>query len=146
MKFSLVARISVQLLESLAVLRELKFYTLDQKLWLTVFYSNFKMWYLAKAFGIDAIDMVCIDFRNMEALETEAQEGRMFGFSGKQVIHPGQIETVRRIFSPTQEALERAKCLILAYDEHCKLGKGAFEFQGIVVDLPGKSLFSTVEI
>ena len=44
--------------------------------------------------------MVYINFRDLDGLEVNAQNGADFGFTGKQVIHPGNIETVQRVFSP----------------------------------------------
>lgn len=38
---------------------------------------------LAKAFGLAAIDMVCLDFRNEAILQQECRQGRELGFSGK---------------------------------------------------------------
>lgn len=38
---------------------------------------------LARAFEVEAIDMVCLDFKNLEILEAESRHGRELGFSGK---------------------------------------------------------------
>src|ERR1041385_3434189 len=40
---------------------------------------------------LQAIDMVFIDFRNVEGLRLEAAQGARLGFSGKQIIHPNQV-------------------------------------------------------
>jgi citrate lyase subunit beta-like protein len=45
----------------------------------------------AKAFDMQAIDIVNIRFKDTGALEDEAREGYMMGFTGKQVIHPNQV-------------------------------------------------------
>lgn len=37
----------------------------------------------AKAYGLQAIDMVCINYLDMEELEKESREGREIGFDGK---------------------------------------------------------------
>jgi citrate lyase subunit beta-like protein len=83
-----------------------------------------------------AIDMVCVEFRNHQVLEAESAEGRTFGFTGKQIIHPSQIDPVNQTFSPSLKQVERAKQLLETYEKHSKIGKGAFEFEGIVIDLP----------
>lgn len=92
---------------------------------------------LASAYELDAIDMVCIDFRDNTILEIEGKNGQLLGFTGKQVIHPNQIETVNKLFTPTKEAIHKAKSLVAAFEKHCAGGKGVFEFDGIAIDLPG---------
>ncbi|XP_058885035.1 citramalyl-CoA lyase, mitochondrial-like [Acipenser ruthenus] len=57
------------------------------------------------------------------------------GFTGKQVIHPNQIRIVQEYF-PSPEKVKWAQDLISAFDEHQKLGKGAFSFHGRMIDMP----------
>ena len=40
---------------------------------------------------LQAIDIVSIDFKDIEALRLEAEHGARLGFSGKQIIHPAQV-------------------------------------------------------
>ena len=54
----------------------------------------------ACAYGLQSIDMVYINFKDLEGLEVNSQQGADLGFTGKQVIHPNNIETVQRVFSP----------------------------------------------
>lgn len=92
---------------------------------------------IAKAYKVPAIDMVCIDFRNNDILQEEAEDGRRMGFTGKQVIHPDQIDLVNKLFSPSPEQILRAQRILALYDENLAKGRGAFDFEGTVVDLPG---------
>lgn len=82
--------------------------------------------------------MVCIDFRSLAALQTEAEDGRQMGFTGKQVIHPDQIAAVNSSFSPSTEQVLRARRLLEQYEMNVAEGRGAFDFEGMVVDLPGR--------
>lgn len=94
-----------------------------------------------------AIDMVCLDFRNSEVLKRESIDGFELGFTGKQVIHPGQIEIVNSTFSPSPEQLERAERISQLYGAATSKmggGVGAVEVDGIVVDLPGILIFILV--
>ena len=50
-----------------------------------------------------------IDYRDMEGLRRQSEEGAGWGFTGKQVIHPGQVKTVQRAFTPSQERREWAE-------------------------------------
>ena len=54
----------------------------------------------AAAFELQSIDMVYINFKNLEGLRVNAQQGADIGFTGKQVIHPNNIETVQNVFTP----------------------------------------------
>ena len=42
----------------------------------------------AKAFDCQAIDMVYIDFKDIDGLKLNSKQGADMGFTGKQVIHP----------------------------------------------------------
>lgn len=56
----------------------------------------------AGAYGLQAIDLVCVDYQNEQVLLEECQEGREFGFSGKQAIHPDQIDIIQKHFLPAE--------------------------------------------
>ena len=68
----------------------------------------------ARAAGIPAFDGVYNQLEADEGLVAECEEGRAWGFDGKSVIHPSQIETVNRIFSPSADELAAARRLIEA--------------------------------
>ena len=68
----------------------------------------------ARAAGVAAFDGVCNSLDDLEGLATQCEEGRIYGFDGKSVIHPSQIETVNRLFSPSEAELEAARRLIAA--------------------------------
>ena len=86
--------------------------------------------------GIQAIDIVTIDFKDHETLRCEALQGARMGFSGKQVIHPDQIDVVQEAFTPSAESITQAKQLIEAFDTHQKEGIGAFALDGRMIDKP----------
>ncbi|XP_076021763.1 citramalyl-CoA lyase, mitochondrial [Genypterus blacodes] len=99
-------------------------------------YARQKVVVTTKAFGLQAIDLVYIDYKDQEGLRQQAREGALMGFTGKQVIHPGQIQAVQEEFSPSQERVQWARELIAAFDQHQKEGKGAFTFRGSMIDMP----------
>jgi len=90
----------------------------------------------AKAYGLQAIDMVYINFKDPEGLKAQAEEGAQFGYTGKQIIHPGQIDVVNRAFSPSKEKLNWASAVVTAFEQHEKEGKGAVDFHGCMIDMP----------
>lgn len=99
-------------------------------------YARSQLVTVAKAYGLQAIDMVHIDFRNLEDLEKECQQGREMGFTGKQAIHPVQLDTIHATFAPSLKDLEFAKKCVQEYESTTFTGKGACVVDGIVVDAP----------
>jgi len=89
-----------------------------------------------KGYGLQAIDMVDINFKDLDGLQKQSIEGAKMGFTGKQVIHPAQIDIVNESFSPSKQQIEYAKELIEAYDQHQLTGKGAFTFNNSMIDMP----------
>ncbi|BGP18048.1 hypothetical protein JCM10213_008416 [Rhodosporidiobolus nylandii] len=98
----------------------------------------------ARAHGLGAVDLVCVEYKGEEAqrvLEEEAREGRAWGFSGKQVIHPSQVETVQRAFSPAPADIARALRILEEYEAGRQSGAGAYGLKGedgktVMIDAP----------
>lgn len=68
----------------------------------------------ARSSGAAVFDGVHNRLDSVDELRAECEEGRDFGFDGKSVIHPGQIEVVNRQFSPSAAEVESARSLIEA--------------------------------
>lgn len=90
----------------------------------------------AKAYGLQAIDMVHINFRDLDSLKKECEGGRQLGFTGKQAIHPSQVDIINENFCPSAKDLEFASKAVEAYETTTAAGKGACVVDGIVVDMP----------
>jgi citrate lyase beta subunit len=103
---------------------------------LEVFYARSAVVTYAAAYGLQAIDMVHVDFRDSVSLYEEALHGAQMAFAGKQIIHPDQIEPVQRAFTPTDEAIAQAQRLMQAFQKHQQEGVGAFALDGKMVDAP----------
>jgi citrate lyase beta subunit len=69
-------------------------------------------------------------------LRVESEFGAQLGYSGKQVIHPEQVEPVQRAFTPGEEAIAHARRIVEAYEASLKEGKGAFALDGRMIDMP----------
>jgi len=50
-------------------------------------------------------------------------EGARMGFTGKQIIHPGQVDIVQTAFYPSAKRIGWAMELIAAFDLHQQSGK-----------------------
>ncbi|KAK1236258.1 hypothetical protein PQX77_000492 [Marasmius sp. AFHP31] len=68
-------------------------------------YTRSQIAIAAKAFGLEAIDMVCIHYKDLDYLREECEDGRRLGFTGKQAIHPTQVDTILSTFVPTSEGM-----------------------------------------
>lgn len=101
-----------------------------------LFYARSAVVLHAAAFHLQAIDMVNADFTNTDQLYDEARQGMEMGFSGKQIIHPNQVEIVQQAFTPDQEEIEYALQIIARFDSNEENGQGAFALDGVMVDRP----------
>ncbi|KXS18045.1 beta subunit of citrate lyase [Gonapodya prolifera JEL478] len=90
----------------------------------------------ASAAGVQAIDLVCMDYKSEKVLEEECTEGREWGFTGKQAIHPLQVPLIHQHFSPTPAEIERAGRIVAGFAEHVAKGVGAFTLDGKMIDMP----------
>jgi citrate lyase subunit beta / citryl-CoA lyase len=90
----------------------------------------------AKAAGIQAIDTVFSDVADMEALKQSVLEAKSLGFEGKGCIHPRQIPVVHKAFAPTNEEIEKAKKIVIAFEEAEKKGLGVVSLGSKMIDPP----------
>lgn len=89
----------------------------------------------ARSQGIAILDGVCNEFRDLAAFEAEARQGLMFGFDGKSLIHPAQIEPCNTVFSPNEAELAWAQAVIAAFAMPENAGKGAIKVDGKMTEL-----------
>jgi citrate lyase subunit beta / citryl-CoA lyase len=69
----------------------------------------------ARAAGIAVLDGVHNDLDAAEDFNRACAMARDFGFDGKSVIHPSQIATANRVFSPTEEEIVYARRVLDAF-------------------------------
>jgi citrate lyase subunit beta / citryl-CoA lyase len=91
---------------------------------------------VASATGVEAIDTVHTDIADLDGLRRECEDGVAMGFSGKISIHPNQIAVINDVFTPPKEAVDEARELVAAFEEHARRGVYAFTFKGQMVDAP----------
>lgn len=85
--------------------------------------------------GVDAIDTVFTDFRDMEGLDAECRAAVRDGFSGKMAIHPDQVAIINAAFTPPPEDVERA-VRILALFAAAGPDAGVLSLDGKMIDKP----------
>jgi citrate lyase beta subunit len=90
----------------------------------------------AAAFGLQAIDIVTIDFKDIDSLRVESEYGARLGFTGKQVIHPAQVEPVQAAFTPDDTAIAHAQQIVETFEASQARGAGAYALDGKMIDMP----------
>lgn len=80
------------------------------------------------------LDGAFMNLANAEALQREASLARTYGFNGKIAIHPRQVLAINQVFSPTAAEVDRARRLIDAFRAAEAQGRGAVNFEGMMVD------------
>ena len=83
-----------------------------------------------------AIDGIWPDVADQRGLRRDALQARRLGFSGKSLIHPGQIETINDVFSPSAEEASHARRVIDAFEGARLKGLGAVALDGKLLDPP----------
>jgi len=89
----------------------------------------------ARAYGLVAIDGVYNDIKDEAGLVAECEQGRVLGFDGKTLIHPAQLESTNRIFSPDPDDVSHAEAIIAAFQDAENQGKGVIKVNGKMVEL-----------
>ena len=89
----------------------------------------------ARAAGIDVIDGVTLQFRDLEQCEHDARSAAQMGFDGKWAIHPAQLPVINRAFTPSREEIARAQEIIALYEKAgADSGLGAIVYKDEMVD------------
>ncbi|MED4352830.1 CoA ester lyase [Schinkia azotoformans] len=91
----------------------------------------------SKAAGIDSpVDAVYPDLSNEEGLNSEAVRARRAGFKAKLAIHPKQLGSIHRIFTPREDIIDEALEIIKAFEEAEKQGIASISVRNKLVDYP----------
>ncbi len=89
----------------------------------------------ARAAGLDAIDSVTVQFKDLSQVEADARHAAMLGFDGKWAIHPAQLPAIHAAFTPSADELARAQRIIDAYAKADNTeGLGAIAIDDEMVD------------
>ena len=88
----------------------------------------------ARECGIDILDGVYNDISNTQGFDDECAQARDFGFDGKTLIHPSQIEPCNAVFSPSPDEVALARKMIAAFDRPENSDKGVVQIDGRMVE------------
>jgi citrate lyase subunit beta / citryl-CoA lyase len=90
--------------------------------------------FAAAAANVPAIDTICSDFRNLAGLRVECEASRRDGFVAKMAIHPDQVPIINEIFTPSPDALAKARQIVAAFAANP--GAGVVAIAGEMFDRP----------
>jgi citrate lyase subunit beta/citryl-CoA lyase len=88
----------------------------------------------ARAYGLAILDGVHLDLQDEDGFAAACRQGAEFGFDGKALIHPKQIEPANRAFAPTEEDLAWVRRIIEAHEQAAREGKGVVVVDGRLVE------------
>ncbi|MEX0991571.1 MAG: CoA ester lyase [Actinomycetota bacterium] len=88
----------------------------------------------ARTFGLQAIDGPFVAIQDIDGLRERAIKSKGLGYEGKWALHPGQIEVLHEVFTPTQEEFNRAEAIIERYEQAKAEGLGAVMFMKDMLD------------
>jgi citrate lyase subunit beta/citryl-CoA lyase len=89
----------------------------------------------AHGHNVDVLDGVYNDLSDADGLARECEQGRDMGFDGKTLIHPSQIETCNRVFSPSEAEVAWARKIIAAFERPENKNKGVVQLDGRMVEI-----------
>lgn len=88
----------------------------------------------ARTYGLEIIDSVSNDFRNLDTFAAECEQGCAMGFDGKMLIHPAQIDAANRAFAPDERALAEAREIIEAFANPQSAGLNVINSNGRMIE------------
>ncbi len=89
----------------------------------------------ARAYDLSVLDSVYNDFKDPDGLVVECEQARRYGFDGKTLIHPSQIEIANKAFAPSAEKVAEAKTIVAAFDDPANAGKGVIVVDGKMTEI-----------
>jgi citrate lyase subunit beta/citryl-CoA lyase len=101
-----------------------------------LFNARSRVVWAAKAAGVQAVDTVFSDVKDMEGFRREAELAKGLGFTGKSLVNPRQIEVVHEVFAPKPEEIAYALEVIEAIQKAREMGTGVISLGGKMVDAP----------
>ncbi|MFN8097465.1 MAG: CoA ester lyase [Dermatophilaceae bacterium] len=86
----------------------------------------------ARRAGIACLDGVYNDVKDADGFAAECVQGRQFGFDGKTLIHPGQVDVCNSTFAPSEAEVADAQGMLEAWEAGA--GSGVVTYNGKMVE------------
>jgi citrate lyase subunit beta/citryl-CoA lyase len=89
----------------------------------------------ARNAGLQAIDGPYLVIKDLEGFRGIALRARALGYDGKWALHPGQVDVLNDVFSPSQDELDKAESILEAYEHATEVElRGAVMFGDEMID------------
>ncbi|MDQ3953357.1 MAG: CoA ester lyase [Actinomycetota bacterium] len=89
----------------------------------------------ARDAGLQAIDGPYLLIKDLDGFRDMAMRARALGYDGKWALHPGQIDVLNEVFTPTQDEYDKAEALLEAYKHATEVDRrGAVMFGNEMID------------
>jgi citrate lyase subunit beta/citryl-CoA lyase len=88
----------------------------------------------ARALGLDVLDGVHLEFRDLESFRAACRQARDMGFDGKTLIHPSQVDDANAIFGYDADAVADARRVLEAWQAAAAAGKGVAVLDGRLIE------------
>ncbi|MDP9342572.1 MAG: CoA ester lyase [Actinomycetota bacterium] len=69
----------------------------------------------ARNAGLQAIDGPYLVIKDLDGFRDMATRSRALGYDGKWALHPGQVDVLNEVFSPTQDEFDKSEAMLEAY-------------------------------
>ena len=89
----------------------------------------------SRAHGLAVLDGVYNEIGDAEGFARQCAQGADFGFDGKTLIHPSQVDPANTAFTPDPEEVAWARVVAGAFDSPENAGKGVLRVDGRMVEL-----------
>ena len=87
-----------------------------QNAWEPLLHARSRVVHSAASAGLDIIDVPYLDLDDPEGMRIEAEQSRALGFAGKGSIHPKQIATLNKVFTPSKNQIAKARRIITEFE------------------------------
>lgn len=88
----------------------------------------------AKSAGVQAVDTIFADLRDLEGLDQEVRQARKEGFTAKFAIHPDQVDVINAGFRLSEQEIQEAQEIVEAF--RAAPDAGSLQVNGKMVDRP----------
>jgi citrate lyase subunit beta/citryl-CoA lyase len=99
----------------------------------------------ARHAGVQAIDGPYLLIKDLDGFRDMALRARALGYDGKWALHPGQIDVLNEVFTPSQDEYDKAEAMLEAYRHATEVErKGAVMFGNEMIDEASRKMAEQV--
>jgi citrate lyase subunit beta/citryl-CoA lyase len=89
----------------------------------------------ARDASLQVIDGPYLLIKDLDGFRAMAMRARALGYDGKWALHPGQVDVLNEVFTPTQEEFDKAEAMLDAYKHATEVDRrGAVMFGTEMID------------